>query len=180
MHTSRAVLLSLVSFYWLYFFSNFISNINSLWPSDAIWQHRSWSTLAQVMACCLAAPSHYLNQCWFIVSADQWPLSKGNFTRDTPAIFHENQPQFLDKISFKSLRGQWVSDPFVRNSLWRLLQSYHYTFLNDAVAIKRDHCTITGIFSNTARLPDYHSTLITRQTCSNQKAQWDFCLLMMT
>ena len=32
-------------------------------PSDAIWLHRSGSTLAQVKACCLTAPSHYLNQC---------------------------------------------------------------------------------------------------------------------
>ena len=38
-------------------------SINSLWPSVAIWRHRSWSTLAQVMARCLTAPSHYLNQC---------------------------------------------------------------------------------------------------------------------
>ena len=38
--------------------------INSLWPSDATWRQRSGSTLAQVMACCLTAPSHYLNQCW--------------------------------------------------------------------------------------------------------------------
>ena len=37
--------------------------INSLWPSDAIWWHRSGSAPAQVMACCLMAPSHYLNQC---------------------------------------------------------------------------------------------------------------------
>ena len=29
--------------------------------SDAIWQQRSGSTLAQVMACCLMAPSHYLS-----------------------------------------------------------------------------------------------------------------------
>ena len=41
---------------------------NSLWPNDAIWRHRSGSTLAQVMAYCLAAPSHYLNQCWLIIS----------------------------------------------------------------------------------------------------------------
>ena len=27
--------------------------VNSLWPSDTIWRHRSQSTLAQVMACCL-------------------------------------------------------------------------------------------------------------------------------
>ena len=37
--------------------------VNSLWSSDVIWRQRSWSTLAQVMACCLTAPSHYLNQC---------------------------------------------------------------------------------------------------------------------
>ena len=39
----------------------------SLWPDDAIWRQRSGSTLAQVMACCLTAPSHYLNQCWSII-----------------------------------------------------------------------------------------------------------------
>ena len=44
--------------------------INSLRPSDAIWRHRSGSTLAQVMACCLTAPSHYLNQCWLTISED--------------------------------------------------------------------------------------------------------------
>ena len=42
--------------------------LNSLRPSDTIWRHRSGSTLAQVMACCLTAPSHYLNQCWLIIS----------------------------------------------------------------------------------------------------------------
>ena len=42
--------------------------VNSLRPNDAIWQHRSGSTLAQVMACCLTTPSHYLNQCWLIIS----------------------------------------------------------------------------------------------------------------
>ena len=37
------------------------AHFNLLWPSDAIWQHNSGSTLAQVMACCLTAPSHYRN-----------------------------------------------------------------------------------------------------------------------
>ena len=35
---------------------------NSLWSRGAIWCHRSGSTLDQVMACCLAAPSHCLIQ----------------------------------------------------------------------------------------------------------------------
>ena len=46
-------------------------DFNSLWPSDAIWRQRSGSTLAQVMACCLTAPSYYLNQCWLIISKAQ-------------------------------------------------------------------------------------------------------------
>ena len=46
------------------FTSNYlIAIINSLWPIDTIWRHISVSTLAQVMACCVTAPSHYLNQC---------------------------------------------------------------------------------------------------------------------
>ena len=40
-----------------------LAYINTLWPSDTIWRQRSGSTLAQVMACCLTAPIHYLNQC---------------------------------------------------------------------------------------------------------------------
>ena len=56
--------------------------VNSLWPSDAIWRQRSGSTLAQVIACCLTAPSHYLNQCWLIISKVWWHSSDGNITRD--------------------------------------------------------------------------------------------------
>ena len=33
--------------------------VNSLWPSDTIWHHRSSSTLVQKMAYCLNIPSHY-------------------------------------------------------------------------------------------------------------------------
>ena len=65
-----------------------VGSVNSLWPSDAIWQHKSRSTLAQVMACCLMVPSHYLNQCWLIISKIQWHPSESNFTRDTSAISH--------------------------------------------------------------------------------------------
>ena len=39
---------------------------NSVRLSDIIWWQRSGSTLAQVLACCLTAPSHYLSQCWLI------------------------------------------------------------------------------------------------------------------
>ena len=60
-----------------------ISNVNSLWPGDTIvtiWRNKSGSTLAQVMACCLTAPSYYLNQCWLIIRFTP--------TRDTSSISH--------------------------------------------------------------------------------------------
>ena len=46
-----------------------VHSINSLAPSDTVLRHWSWSALVQVMACCLTAPSHCLNQCWFFISA---------------------------------------------------------------------------------------------------------------
>ena len=55
--------------------------INSLGPSDAIWHWISWSTLVQVMACCLTAPSHHLNQCWLIISQVLWHSSEDTIIR---------------------------------------------------------------------------------------------------
>ena len=94
--------------------------INSLWPSDTIWWHRSRSTLVQVMACCLTAPSHYLNQCWLIISMVQWHLSESDFTRDA-------QPS-ITKISMKitclcfnssppsaTYMHQWIGSALVQN-----------------------------------------------------------------
>ena len=52
---------------------------NWLGTSDAIWWHKSGSTLAQVMACCLTASSHYLNQCWFLIGEILWHSSQSNF-----------------------------------------------------------------------------------------------------
>ena len=42
--------------------------VDLLWPSDTIWCHATWSTLVKVMALCLMALSHYLNQCWPIIT----------------------------------------------------------------------------------------------------------------
>ena len=75
---------------WMIYLRNitliYLRNINSLWPSDAIWWHRSGSTLAQVMACYLMAPSLYLNQYWLIISEVLWHSPEGNFTGDAKDI----------------------------------------------------------------------------------------------
>ena len=90
--------------------------INSLWPGDAIWWHGTRLTLDQVMACCLIATSHYLNQCWLIISEDPWHSSQGiihRWSEDT------NQWNEIENFSFqmasKSPRGQWVKPKY-----WKL------------------------------------------------------------
>ena len=55
------------------------------------------------MACCLKAPSPYLNRCWLTINKVQWHSSGGDFTSDTSAITR------LSKISLKSCNWQWVS-----------------------------------------------------------------------
>ena len=90
----------------------FRPQFNSLWLSDTIWWHRSGSTFAQVMACCLAAPSHYLNQCCHVSSVrfrDIWlrgisqeitqpSVTKVSLKIDYPK-FHLNLPG-ANKLSF--------------------------------------------------------------------------------
>ena len=74
---------------------------------DAIsWHHRTWSTLVQVMAWCLTAPSHYLNQCWLIISEFSWHLlSSGQFHRKC------SKKSFLD-VSLKIIN--WLISPWTK------------------------------------------------------------------
>ena len=53
---------------------------------DATWQHRPGSTLAQIMACCLTSPSHYLNQCWLFVKGFVWHSAESNFIQHAHAL----------------------------------------------------------------------------------------------
>ena len=73
-----------------------------------IWWHRTGSTLAQVMACCLTAPSHYLNECWFLISKAQWH-SPWEVEAVNPWLEFEiclfKMPLLLLLLS---PRGQWV------------------------------------------------------------------------
>ena len=83
--------------------------INSLGPSDAIWWQRSGSTLAHIMACCLTAPSHYLNQCWLIITKVQWCSSQGNFTWDIASL--RSSDVHLGAISLEILQPSVTKIP---------------------------------------------------------------------
>ena len=61
------------------------------------------------MACCLTAPSHYLNQCWLIIKGVLWHYHYSIFTRSAQELnlLHVFRDYTL-KIATKSPRGQWV------------------------------------------------------------------------
>ena len=84
--------------------------VNSLWPSVAIWRHRSGSALVQVMACCRTAPSHYLNLCWLIIGKVPWHSSDGIILRKPEDINqYKKNENYIFKIASRSPRGQWVT-----------------------------------------------------------------------
>ena len=81
--------------YWFQLLLHHIYFINSLWPTDAIWRHRCG---------CLTAPSHYLNQCWLLISEVLWHSSESNSTARAQAIIlHNELESYILKITFKSL-----------------------------------------------------------------------------
>ena len=103
--------------------------INSLWPGNIIWRHRSEVTLVQVMACCLTAPS------WTNVD---FSSLRSNYIHLT-AISQEMHSPSITKIHLKitylyflqiseglSLRFVicGVHSGFVQNDLNHILQGY--------------------------------------------------------
>ena len=83
---------------------------NSLWPSDAIWCHEPWSTLVQVMACCLMAPSHYPNQSWLVISRALCHSPDCNSTGNVHKSNHYNEfENHTFKIKATSPRVQQVN-----------------------------------------------------------------------
>ena len=68
----------------------------------------SGSTLAQVMACCLTAPSHHLNQCWLVISKFQQLSSESTFPKTCLNYQSLIIETYLSKLSFDFARGQWV------------------------------------------------------------------------
>ena len=107
---------------------------NLLGPSDAIWWQRSGLTLGKVMAWCLTAPSHHMNQCWLIISKVEWHSSKGQFTRDASAITHWNYLEIkylklhsnfpgANELNLSKMGPTWVS-PGSTMSLMHLSMLY--------------------------------------------------------
>ena len=85
------------------------SAVDSLWSIDAIWRHRSGSILVQVMACCLTAPSHHLNQWLLLLSEVLWHSPDSNFTSAQITILCIEFENYPLKITVEPLwKGQEI------------------------------------------------------------------------
>ena len=104
--------------------------INSLGLSNTIWWHRSGSTLAQVMACCLMAPSHYLNQCWLIISKVQLHSSEGTFIPGISTSDHYLTWTLISSNLNQFFRSQWVEHVCVPTALKYNLKKYYSLMAN--------------------------------------------------
>ena len=83
--------------------------VNSLWPSDALWQQTAGSSLAQVMACSLMALSHYLNRCWFLINKILWHSPESNsIERALSTILYQKFGNYTFQITPISPNGQKV------------------------------------------------------------------------
>ena len=106
--------------------------VNSYWPGNDTWHQRSWLTLIQVMACCLMAPSHYLNHCWLLVRGVQWHSPEDSFIRSTDELnpWHVFEITLLNlllhtllrshRIKFTHLTQKWKFND-IWSSIWFLL-----------------------------------------------------------
>ena len=77
---------------------------DSLWLNNTIWWHKSWPTLAQIMARCLITPFQYLNQCQLLINKVLWHLSESNFKMP-----NYNSLQWLTINATTSPHGWWVN-----------------------------------------------------------------------
>ena len=130
---------------------------DSLWPSDAIWCWGSWSTLVQVMACCLMASSHYLNQCWLIICEVFWYLLEDSFTGNAQHIYlifnmslkipnvmlqlhlpGDNELMFLFPAKWGH-RNAYGPSQFIHLSIFIVLLSMHFNKKKLYVSLQTDH-----------------------------------------
>ena len=90
----------------------YIPIFNSLWLGCALQWHRSRTTVIQVVACCLTAPGHGPDQCWLIISRDQWQSPGG-------ANFHKKY------LIHQSLKLTWkISNPKFHLTLQEASESF--------------------------------------------------------
>ena len=116
----------------------------------AIWPHRSGSTLAKVMAWCLMAPSHYLNQCWLLICGVIWQLPERNEIASAQAT---NQYNELENYTFE-INTTYIGGQCVNSALdWHLTLHLSIYYLNCLFSLFFCVCyRVHGIHQNSTLL----------------------------
>ena len=122
----------------------------------AIWWHRSGSTLAQVMTCCLIAPSHYLNQCWLVIGEILWHSSEGKRYLSHHSLKLIWKLLYL-KFQLKSPMGQWVKTSKLYVWIENNMTCYPHGDITWQPLIKRDNYLYFGsIFGHNGYINKLH------------------------
>ena len=96
--------------------------VNPLWLSGDMRHWTHWSTLVQVMACCLTASSHYLSQHWLAINETLCHPFHSNICLNTKDIDPKLclQSHIWNHSTYP--KEQWVND--VTRHFWPDLQRY--------------------------------------------------------
>ena len=73
------------------------------WTND-VWHQKCWSTLVQVMVCCLSVPSHHLYQGWFFIiyaRCIHWRAPRSAHNMCSDIILRKLLPQFPGANQFR-------------------------------------------------------------------------------
>ena len=119
---------------------------NSLWPSDAIWQYKSRSTLAQAMACCW----------WLFISKVLWDSPGSNFSVSVQAI--------IFKMSLKSILLKVLPHLLGANGLMSL---HEFLSLMEQTGVSGDYLRLKDVASLWLNL-----MMITRLNPYNGELGW--------
>ena len=139
-------------------------DINPLWRIGVIWRYRSVSTSARVIACCLAAPSHYPIRYWLITSGIVQRYSSGGnikYTINHHQYYPENDSS---KIPFRSPRSQWVNIPPIS------VHEYIMHIVYDISQCELTHPSAVSISLST--LPQYIRFWFSRHDIMQIKCLW--------
>ena len=112
-------------------------SVNSLWSIDATRWQRYGSTLTYVIACCLMAPSHYLNQCWIISVSCGIHLRTVSQKQLMNLIQNMCSKIVLFKNTTTFPRNQWVN---ILQNKWHLMIPPQGWDMGSSLWIKRQIC----------------------------------------
>ena len=147
------------------------------------------------MACCLTAPSHYLNQCWLIISKLHLHSSEGNFIRDTTASI----AKVCLKIAYKKIdwnlpgANEWsyvkyysfiivcLCYEYILHFLSPILlcQTYNWGIVAQLNRLKSFWCNVAFILVLWAHFPDNRDSMLeinqTSIQLENVRSMCDLC-----